>query len=185
VDVSGGAARGAGRVTLRPGARRVELALGERGRLRFALAELRRLRARAALVDLSNVDWLAARRVRGEPGLEGRQGPPGIDGAEGRQGDPGIPGIPGPPGPQGPQGERGFRGPPGPEGERGLGIVDARIVGTALVFTYTDGREENVGRVVGTRGPPGPPGDRGIGSAAGEGGVAPSPPLEEIDGGAW
>lgn len=119
-----------------------EITLASEGALGLVILELIAALERKADADLRNVDWNAARRVRGEPGLEGRQGPPGAQGP------------PGPPGPQGSEGIQGNRGPvgpigpAGPPGPRGPGVVGVRVDGGELVFTFTDGREERVGRVM-------------------------------------
>jgi hypothetical protein len=142
---------------------------------RFALRVMRSL-DRKADADLRNVDWQTARQLRGAPGMEGRQGPSGPCGPAGPRGSQGLPGVRGGIGPPGPPGPR------GPKGDRGPGITDARIVDGDLVLTWTDGHDDNVGRVVGARGPRGPSGG---GGGMDGGGAAPPVELEEIDGGVW
>lgn len=95
-------------------------------------------------------EWLAANLARfipepiaGRPGQDGRDGQPGADGL------------------------------PGQDGRDGISISQVEIIGTDLLVTYSNGRIDNVGRVVGadgvttieTRTIPGQPGANGVGIA--------------------
>lgn len=59
------------------------------------------------------------------------------------------------------QGERGATGATGAKGDAGVGVLGTRIDGGRLIITYSDGRSQDVGPVVGKDGEPGPEG-RGI-----------------------
>ena len=68
----------------------------------------------------------------------------------------------------GPPGERGA------DGAEGRGVAGARLESGSLVLRYTDGSEENVGRVMGEKGEPGSPGPVGPqGERGAEGGQGP------------
>lgn len=72
----------------------------------------------------------------------------------------------GPAGPAGPPGE-GKTGPAGKDGRDGRGLKSAKIENGVLVFEYTDGTRQTVGRVMGPQGESGRHGRDGINGRAG------------------
>ena len=69
------------------------------------------------------------------------------------KGEPGVPGEPGAPG---------APGEPGAPGQDGISIVKTEIINGELWITYSDGREENVGKVIGEDGKDGIDGSSAI-----------------------
>lgn len=102
---------------------------------------------------------------RGEKGDPGHSGDVGPQGPSGEKGDKGDPGEIGPVGERGETGERGEKGDPGERGEKGergtdgkdgIGLTAAMIDRDGdLILTMADGRQQNVGNVVGDDGAPG------------------------------
>ena len=99
---------------------------------------------------------------KGETGATGPQGIQGIQGEKGETGAQGPAGATGPQGPQGPAGTNGTNGTDGKDGADGVGIVSVEINAEGqLVVTYSDGRVETVGKVVGEDGKDGIDGENG------------------------
>ncbi len=91
--------------------------------------------------------------VQGEKGEKGDQGEQGVQGEKGEKGDQGEQGIQGEKGEKGDQGEQGVQGEKGEKGDQGVGIESATINENGeLVIKYTDGKEINLGKVVGEDG---------------------------------
>jgi hypothetical protein len=89
-------------------------------------------------------------------GKDGRDGLDGKDGAAGRDGSDGLHGKDGRDGVDGKDGAPGERGLDGVNGKDGIGILSAAIDEEGvLVLSFTDGRIQKLGRVLGKDGAPG------------------------------
>jgi len=128
----------------------------------YKLKTLQKPKSTAA--DNTTVLWDVLAGRDGKPGIDGQDGKDGRNGLDGRPGQQGEAGPRGPRGPQGEQGQKGTRGEPGKDGQDGKdgrGIVRTQIKNMDLIITYTDGKKENVGRVVGEKGDKGERGRSG------------------------
>lgn len=158
-----------------------------------------------SIFNLGNITGAQGQRgEQGEKGDKGERGPQGMAGADGvgiakaevnskgeliiilsndvvlnlgavigPKGEEGQQGIQGSQGPQGPQGVQGDKGDTGADG---ISVTSAEINSEGiLIFSFSNGKRSEIGRVVGEKGEQGIQGDQGIQGEQGQQGIQGEP----------